>query len=368
MFVNINCSNKEPRYWLNFSSLQFLASLMNKDYLTPVTQTGDSEFLLACRHDNLAQLKILFENFCSDFQTQSRVELEVANPRRAVVDILSHHYNKYGKGLLHECAQNSSLECLRFLLDDLKMNADSLKQGDWTPLMLACAAKNDKSRAIVRLLIDRGADVQRKNKDGWTAFHIACRSGDAKKLQTIMEDDPKSWKTKSLNGCEGVVEFLLTIPEIEIDRPDVCGTTALMDAIRAGKSEIIEILIANEADVNKSDKLGRKAVHIAAICGDNECLNSLFHKYSADINGKTLEESSMVPIHFAAKEGHISTIEKLIALGANPAAVDRFGRNILHFAAIGQKHECFAYIEGLGVEDCTDKFGRRASTYWKKIK
>ena len=39
--------------------------------------------------------------------------------------------------------------------------------------MLACTKDNV---AVIRELLESGADVLLKNKDGWTPFHIACRS------------------------------------------------------------------------------------------------------------------------------------------------------------------------------------------------
>ncbi len=41
-----------------------------------------------------------------------------------------------------------------------------------TPLMLACT-KDDVE--TVRLLVENGASLSLRNKDGWTSFHIACR-------------------------------------------------------------------------------------------------------------------------------------------------------------------------------------------------
>ncbi len=88
------------------------------------------------------------------------------------VRMLQKHVGVHGKTVLHDCAQNGHRDCVRFLLEDVGMAVDGLKRGDWTALMLASAKSHV---GTVELLLQFGADHKLKNKDGWTAFHIACR-------------------------------------------------------------------------------------------------------------------------------------------------------------------------------------------------
>lgn len=125
------------------------------------TPLGDSLLTLSARNGDLERLKTLCKSL-----------IKIVGVNSEAARLLSHHCNKLGKSVLHEAAQNSHMECVRFLLEDVGIHPDSLKQGDWTPLMLACTKNNLE---IVQLLVSNGADVSLKNKDGWTAFHIACR-------------------------------------------------------------------------------------------------------------------------------------------------------------------------------------------------
>ena len=54
---------------------------------------------------------------------------------------------------------------------ELKLNVNILKRADWTPLMMAALKK--KSLNVIRLLVEAGADIKQRNKDGWTALNIA---------------------------------------------------------------------------------------------------------------------------------------------------------------------------------------------------
>lgn len=65
-------------------------------------------------------------------------------------------------------------------------DVNALKRSDWTPLMLACTktAKHDKLETV-RVLLENDAIVNFRNKDGWTAAHIACREGFLPILQLL---------------------------------------------------------------------------------------------------------------------------------------------------------------------------------------
>ena len=63
--------------------------------------------------------------------------------------------------------------------------------------MLACT-KDDVN--IVRTLVQAGASLDLRNKDGWTAFHLACRQGNVGIVRYLLETAPQCWDTVSKNG------------------------------------------------------------------------------------------------------------------------------------------------------------------------
>ena len=48
----------------------------------------------------------------------------------------------------------------------------------------------------------------------------------------------------ALHGCLDVTEILLSRCEYKPDTKDSCGTTPLMDALRAGHTDIAQLLVA----------------------------------------------------------------------------------------------------------------------------
>lgn len=63
-----------------------------------------------------------------------------------------------------------------------------------TPLMMACTRRN---LGVILELLRYGSDPALKNKDGWNAFHIACREGDPLVVQHLLVAAPNVWRTES---------------------------------------------------------------------------------------------------------------------------------------------------------------------------
>lgn len=60
--------------------------------------------------------------------------------------------------------------------------------------MMACTKR---SLEVIDLLLEQGANPSLKNKDGWTAFHIACREGDPAVIQRLLLANSELWRTES---------------------------------------------------------------------------------------------------------------------------------------------------------------------------
>ena len=63
--------------------------------------------------------------------------------------------------------------------------------------MLACTKDSNE---MVEILVDCGASLGRKNKDGWTPFHVACREGHSNIVGFLLDTDATCWETVSKNG------------------------------------------------------------------------------------------------------------------------------------------------------------------------
>ncbi|XP_070558988.1 ankyrin repeat domain-containing protein 16-like isoform X2 [Ptychodera flava] len=262
------------------------SSVSVKECLTSFhKKSGDTAAHLAARHGHVSILTVL-NSFGASFEME----------------------NLDGKRALHEAAISGQDDCVKYLLS-VKANVDPLKRADWTPLMLACTKSNLR---VIQELVNHGADLRLRNKDGWNCFHIAAREGHTDILKYILDCNNDIWDTVSKNGRTPLhtaalhgnleaVKLFLQQCTYKVDSVDSCGTTPLMDAIRTGFIDTADALIdIHKADHMKSDTLGRQALHLAAQAGCEVSIHFLIEKCGAPVNSVTAI-GGLSPLHLAAK-------------------------------------------------------------------
>lgn len=83
-----------------------------------------------------------------------------------------------GEALLHRRAAEGDLGALRFLLAFVK-NPDVRNREGRTPLMLAVLNPGAEQNAVVRLLLQAGADLAARDQNGDTPLHLAVKAHEA---------------------------------------------------------------------------------------------------------------------------------------------------------------------------------------------
>lgn len=120
--------------------------------LNAANDYGVTPLSLACTNRNAAMVERLLKG--------------EANPNVAL---------RTGETPLMTCAQTGSVDAAKALLDHgAEVNAKESWQ-EQTALMMAVAGRH---REVVRALIERGANVQARSKDGFTPLLFAAREGD----------------------------------------------------------------------------------------------------------------------------------------------------------------------------------------------
>ena len=105
-------------------------------------------------------------------------------------------------------------------------------------------------------LLANKADVNAKDKCGWTPLHIAAIDGRTETVQALL-------KHKQMHE------------QIDVNAKNKYGWTPLHHAAYDGHAAVVQALLASKADVNAKDEDGRTPLHKAAYNGHEEVVKLL---------------------------------------------------------------------------------------------
>ncbi len=174
-----------------------------------------------------------------------------------------------------------------------------------------------ENKDIFELLIQHGADANAKDKWGYTPLSYA-----------VYEDDYLYFMN------------ILIANDAEVDTKDSSGETYLHYAATAGRTEAVKLLLEAGANINTKSDRGQTALH-AILDISNSDYNlyrqskdtvELLLSKGADVNLK--DKNGRAPLHFAAESADGDIVELLLGKGAKvDEKDDESGFTALHHAA-----------------------------------
>jgi ankyrin repeat protein len=172
----------------------------------------------------------------------------VANRHPEVADLLIEHgadltfQSPDNQTLLHLAASSGDHQTLRHALEKDAAHIHTMDSLGVTPLHHAAQQGHLKA---LNLLLEHGAHPNaRTATKGATALHLAAENNRLEIARALLE----SPQAESLN----------------IDAPTGMGYTPLHSAARAGRSELVELLLEHGADPNARDPAGTTPIFVAA--------------------------------------------------------------------------------------------------------
>jgi ankyrin repeat protein len=204
-------------------------------------------------------------------------------------------------GEIHEAVQGGDIEKIKVLLRDNPALINSTDEAfGRTPLITAVDfGKKDVARA----LLASKADVDARDRNGWTALHHAADGGwgDLAELLLLNKADLNARTTKGPTpvfvGDAGVdADGHFVIKRRAVNKADgnteaTAGWAPLHLAALEDKKEIVALLLTHEADVNAQTANGWMALRWAASKGNKDVADLLRqhggHEYASGVEGRS---------------------------------------------------------------------------------
>jgi ankyrin repeat protein len=112
--------------------------------------------------------------------------------------------------------------------------------------------------------------------------------------------------------------------------------TALHEAARSGRADVVELLLEHGSDINATELEGDTPLHTAVKWGGHEDVVKVLIAHKANVNAG--DKDGMTPLCDAAGEGYTNIIMLLLTNGANVNARDKYGNCPLSSAIMNNRY------------------------------
>ncbi|KAF8733901.1 hypothetical protein HU200_014757 [Digitaria exilis] len=245
------------------------------------------KFLVACDSGNLRRIKGEISRFLSHSDS------EMGLVRLALVESLDEDDRESlesvrmeGLGALHAAAMKGNVDVCRYLVEVLKFDINSVSSPELgiTPLI---SAASEGQIAAVRYLLDKGADPNKQDHEGYAPLHDAAKGGFDEIARLLLSGgaivDISSAEGTPLHaaaafGKIGVMQILLEHhADAGADLNSRHPQTPLVIATLRGLTECVENLLKAGADADiPANDVGSKPIEIAAESGSRKLVEILF--------------------------------------------------------------------------------------------
>lgn len=345
--VNIMLGDEFPTYLAaKNNSVKMLKFLKSRGgYLDGINKKDESPLLAAIENSSLDAVKYLIENGCSVNEASSD---KIYLIMRAI-KYSNYPENKDGKEIAKELLKN----------EDINVNCKTNIPNDYFDNMYAFSPLSIATDLdVLKLLIDKGADVNMKSNMGTTAL---MNTLDVKKVEFLLEnganlnevdnDDDNALTNILRIFNEGIPIIGLTyinednisliaklLIEKGIDTKVVNndGYDAFLYSVELNLKDLTELLIEKGVDIKRKNKMGENALLLSAKAGNYDISKLLIEK---GLKVNTVNNEGITPLMQAALSDNIELVKLLIEKGADLGAKNSSGATALEIAKSNNRTE-----------------------------
>jgi len=162
-------------------------------------------------------------------------------------------------------------------------------------------------RAITKMLIEAGTDVNRADTGGETLLHLAAGNDDVAMVKDLVDAGAKI----DLRGAE--------------------GKTPIIYALEKNRIKSADLLLKKGADLNVADRRRKTALHYMAPLQLASGLISQVPSEGVNLNAR--DDTGMTPVLAAAAAARWNNVDLLASRGADVNIADSSGKTVLLMAA-----------------------------------
>ena len=236
-----------------------------------------------------------------------------------------------GTTSLHKASPAGYLEICEMLLD-LGADVNALDAEQLTPLMLATKASQEP---VVRLLLQHRADPSIQDRLGLgSPLHAAALMGKTSIVHLLLTTShpPDINSTFELGetpaglastyGYHEVVELLIA-NWADVDKPSQFSQSPLLQAVSGNHEKVVEVLLKHHADLRTPGQ-DLTPLHECAYMGNDTIANLLLERWPRD-EVDLQDPSGKSPLYAACVRGHFEVARSLMKYHAQPdQALPRF--------------------------------------------
>ncbi|XP_048249079.1 uncharacterized protein LOC124117618 isoform X2 [Haliotis rufescens] len=226
--------------------------------------------------------------------------------------------------LLHLACHGGNVSIVKLLLPKFDINGRG--NNSWTSVMFAADKGGEH---VVKLLVSQGADIRLRDEQNNSVLHLACFGGNISIVKYLL-----ACKCTDINclGSQGRTAIMITAldakpalfelllsKKADITLTDDDNNTVLHHACQGGNYSIVNILIS-KININTSGKHGWTPVMFAAWAGRKDMFELLV-KQNADLT--LTDDYNDNVLHLACQGGSTAIVKCLVKLGD----VNRRGKN-----------------------------------------
>lgn len=234
--------------------------------------------------------------------------------------------NLQGFTALHLASLNGNKRMVEFLIErGADINKKNVKQNISLIDLILMNELQKKKLEITPYLIEKGAkfEVNKANRFGYSPLDMAIVFGATDAAEYLLKFNPEINKIRQLDGKTPLINAItrgrISIARLLIENGadihvvDNDSYPVIYHAIKKGIIDIAKILIAKNVELVFKDNEGKTLLHLASLSGSYE-LTEILVKLIPEINAP--DKYNKTALYYASKYGHQKIANLLIKNGA----------------------------------------------------